>query len=142
MPYKVTAPRKELDLAPEVLRTYLRYLDVTGLRDPRGATFAEAEEIIAGALAEYAAALDDPTLRGLATFWAHTALHQGVDLTVPGAFERFKRDLDAGRVPYDVGMRELRELVAEPLRRTARHPLRLVPTRPPGARGRRKKRKH
>jgi hypothetical protein len=35
------------------------------------------------------------------TFWAHTALGQGVDLTVPGAFERFKRDLDAGRVPYD-----------------------------------------
>jgi hypothetical protein len=101
VPYKVTAPREELDLAPDVLRTYLRYLDVTGLRDPRGATFAEAEEIIAGALAEYAAALDDPTRRGLATFWAHTALHQGVDLTVPGAFERFKRDLDAGRVPYD-----------------------------------------
>ncbi|MEV0166578.1 hypothetical protein [Nonomuraea fuscirosea] len=40
-----------------------------------------------------------------------------------------------------MGLRELRELVAEPLRRTARHPLRLVPTRPPGARGRRKKRK-
>ncbi|MEO3793050.1 hypothetical protein ABGB14_22785 [Nonomuraea sp. B10E15] len=36
----------------------------------------------------------------VATFWAHTALGQGVDLTVPGAFERFKRDLDAGRVPY------------------------------------------
>lgn len=44
--------------------------------------------------------------------------------------------------PDVVGLRELRELVAEPLRRTARHPLRLVPTRPPGARGRRKKRKH
>ncbi|PRX52628.1 hypothetical protein B0I32_13125 [Nonomuraea fuscirosea] len=43
--------------------------------------------------------------------------------------------------PDVVGLRELRELVAEPLRRTARHPLRLVPTRPPGARGRRKKRK-
>ncbi|MFI7694522.1 hypothetical protein ACIBQ6_36035 [Nonomuraea sp. NPDC049655] len=101
VPYKVTAVREELDLAPEVLRTYLRYLDVTGLRDPRGATFADAQEIIADARAEYAAALDDPTLRGVATFWAHTALGQGVDLTVPGAFERFKRDLDAGRVPYD-----------------------------------------
>ncbi|QYC45174.1 hypothetical protein Nocox_38120 [Nonomuraea coxensis DSM 45129] len=101
IPYKVTASREELDLAPEVLRTYLRYLDVTGLRDPRGATLEEAEEIIAGAKAEYAAALDDPALRGLATFWAHTALGQGYDLTVPGAFERFKRDLDAGRVPYD-----------------------------------------
>ncbi|GAA0947171.1 hypothetical protein [Nonomuraea longicatena] len=101
VPYKVTALREELDLAPEVLGTYLRYLDVTGLRDPRGATLAEAEEIISGARAEYAAALDDPTLRGVATFWAHTALGQGVDLTVPGAFERFRRDLDAGRVPYD-----------------------------------------
>ncbi|MEW9555146.1 hypothetical protein [Nonomuraea sp. NPDC050783] len=101
VPYAVTAAREELERAPEVLRTYLRYLDVTGLRDPRGATLAEAEGIIEGARAEYAAALDDPTLRGLATFWAHTALEQGVDLTVPGAFERFKRDLDAGRVPYD-----------------------------------------
>ncbi|MFC7592454.1 hypothetical protein ACFQYP_58585 [Nonomuraea antimicrobica] len=45
--------------------------------------------------------------------------------------------------PDVVGLRELRELVAEPLRKTTRHhPLRLVPTRPPGARGRRKKRKH
>ncbi|GAA2216057.1 hypothetical protein GCM10009850_115260 [Nonomuraea monospora] len=101
VPYKVTAPREELDLAPATLRTYLRFLDVTGLRDPRGATPAEAEEIIDGTRAEYSAALDDPTLRGVATFWAHTALDQGVDLTVPGAFERFKRDLDAGRVPYD-----------------------------------------
>ncbi|MFI6637098.1 hypothetical protein ACIBI7_50140 [Nonomuraea fuscirosea] len=101
VPYAVTASREELDLGPEVLRTYLHYLDVTGLRDPRGATLAEAEEIIAGLRASYEAALDDPTLRGLATFWAHTALDQGVDLTVPGAFERFKRDLDNGRVPYD-----------------------------------------
>ncbi|TYB53457.1 hypothetical protein FXF51_49295 [Nonomuraea sp. PA05] len=101
VPYKVTAPREELDLAPATLRTYLRFLDVTGLRDPRGATLAEAEEIIESTRAEYAAALDDPTLRGVATFWAHTALDQGVDLTLPGAFERFKGDLDAGRVPYD-----------------------------------------
>ncbi|UBU11509.1 hypothetical protein [Nonomuraea gerenzanensis] len=101
VPYAVTASREELERAPEVLRTYLRYLDVTGLRDPRGATLAQAEGVIEGARVEYAAALDDPTLRGLATFWAHTALEQGVDLTVPGAFERFKRDLDAGRVPYD-----------------------------------------
>ncbi|MEV0614765.1 hypothetical protein AB0I81_15655 [Nonomuraea sp. NPDC050404] len=101
VPYKVTALREELDLAPEVLRTYLRYLDVTGLRDPRGATLAEAEEIIAGTRAEYAAALDDPTLRGVATFWAHTALSRGVDLTVPGAFARFQREVEAGRVPYD-----------------------------------------
>ncbi|MDA0631900.1 hypothetical protein OUY22_00600 [Nonomuraea sp. MCN248] len=101
VPYKVTAPREKLDLAPEVLLTYLRYLDVTGLRDPRGVTVGEAEEIIAGTRAEYAAALDDPTLRGMATFWAYTAIDQGFDLTVPGAFERFKRELDAGRVPYD-----------------------------------------
>ncbi|MFG1948753.1 hypothetical protein [Nonomuraea sp. NPDC048826] len=101
VPYKVTAPRQMLDHAPDVLLTYLRYLDVTGLRDPRGATPAEAGEIIAEARTEYAAALDDPTLRGMATFWAYTAMDQGIDLTVPGAFERFQREIDAGRVSYD-----------------------------------------
>jgi hypothetical protein len=57
------------------------------------------------------------------------------------AYEFVEAVLASGH-PDVVGLRELRELVAEPLRRTARHPLRLVPTRPPGARGRRKKRKH
>jgi hypothetical protein len=58
-----------------------------------------------------------------------------------GAYEFVEAILESGH-PDAVGLRELRELVAEPLRKTARHPLRLVPTRPPGARGRRKKRKH
>ncbi|SEF55277.1 hypothetical protein SAMN05444920_10154 [Nonomuraea solani] len=40
-----------------------------------------------------------------------------------------------------VGLQELRVLVAEPLRATSRHPLRLIPTTPPGAKSRRKKRK-
>ncbi|MFC5833632.1 hypothetical protein [Nonomuraea insulae] len=57
------------------------------------------------------------------------------------AYEFVEAILASGH-PDVVGMRELRELVAEPLRQTVRHPLRLVPTRPPGARGRRKKRKH
>ncbi|TDD17010.1 hypothetical protein [Nonomuraea diastatica] len=40
--------------------------------------------------------------------------------------------------PDSAGMEELRTLVAEPLRARRGHPLRLLPTTPPGARGRRK----
>ncbi|MFD2348658.1 hypothetical protein ACFSTC_03485 [Nonomuraea ferruginea] len=58
-----------------------------------------------------------------------------------GDADEFLEAILASGHPDVVGLRELHELVAEPLRRTARHPLRLVPTRPPGARGRRKKRK-
>ncbi|MEV4555146.1 hypothetical protein [Nonomuraea wenchangensis] len=101
VPYYVTAPREVLATAPGTLRTYLHYLDATGLRDPRGATLPDAESAIDEAAAEFETALDDPTRQGLATFWARTALDQGYDLTVPGAFERFKRDLDNGRISFD-----------------------------------------
>ncbi|SEF55742.1 hypothetical protein SAMN05444920_10165 [Nonomuraea solani] len=98
VPHHVVAPRDLLDAAPDILRTLLDYLDATGLRDPRGTTTPEA---FAQAVAEYPSALDDPTRQGLAKFWAQKALDHDVDFTDPAAFERFRQDIEAGRIDYD-----------------------------------------
>ena len=59
IPGKVTALRKDLLAAPETLRSVLRYLDATGLRDPRGAATAENEAAIDTAAEELGAAIAD-----------------------------------------------------------------------------------
>lgn len=100
-PRYVVADQDILGTAPETLRTLLRYLAASGLRDPRGATLAELETAVAEAETDYPAALADPLRQGLAKFWAQTALDQGVDLTSPKALAKFQRDVDAGRIPYD-----------------------------------------
>lgn len=64
IPRYVVAPREILDIAPDTLRTYLGYLTATGLRDPRGATPAEADLAIARATPEYRAALGHLTRPG------------------------------------------------------------------------------
>ncbi|MBT2235038.1 hypothetical protein [Nonomuraea sp. NEAU-A123] len=99
MPHHVVAPQDVLDAAPESLRTLLRYLDASGLWDPRGAPVAELSDVVTAA--EYAAALDDPLRQSVAKFWARIALDRGVDLDSRRAVEKFQRDIDAGRVPYD-----------------------------------------
>ncbi|MFC4061985.1 hypothetical protein ACFOWE_27095 [Planomonospora corallina] len=101
IPRQVTAVPGELDTAPRSLLALLRYLDASGLRDPRGATAAELERAVTEAAADYPAAMADPTRWGIAKFWAMTALERGVDLTDGKALTRFQRDLDAGRVDYD-----------------------------------------
>lgn len=101
IPFHISAPRDLLDAAPGSLLTLLRYLDETGLRDPRGATPAELEAAVAEAVKEYPAALDDPSRQNLATFWARIALAHGVDFTDRRAVTRFQRDVDAGRIDYD-----------------------------------------
>ncbi|WP_043631862.1 hypothetical protein [Nonomuraea candida] len=101
VPRYVVAPREVLEIAPEVLRTYLHYLAATGLRDPRGATLAEADEVIARLAPDFRRALDDPYRQGLGKFWAQTALDHGTDLADPGGVAEFERDLDAGRIRYD-----------------------------------------
>ncbi|MEV7806012.1 hypothetical protein AB0O28_23995 [Microbispora sp. NPDC088329] len=101
IPRYVTAPRHELDTAPESLLTLLRYLAAKGLRDPRGGAPAELERAVQDAVADYPAALDDPARMGLAKFWAQTALDNGIDLTDHKALERLPRDVEAGQVPYD-----------------------------------------
>ena len=59
IPGKVTAPQEDLLAAPETLRSVLRYLDATGLRDPRGAATAENEAAIDTAAKEFGAAVAD-----------------------------------------------------------------------------------
>ncbi|MET9243993.1 hypothetical protein [Nonomuraea sp. NPDC003709] len=101
IPRYVAAPREDLDAAPETLITLLRYLDATGIRDPRGATTAELEKAVAEAVQEYPAALADPYRQGLARFWAQVAIDNGVDPSDHKALTKFQRDVDAGRVAYD-----------------------------------------
>lgn len=68
IPRYVVAAREILDIAPDILRTYLGYLAATGLRDPRGATPAEADLAIARATPEYRAALAHLTRPGPLAF--------------------------------------------------------------------------
>ncbi|MGR6922946.1 hypothetical protein ACU635_52565 [[Actinomadura] parvosata] len=110
VPKYVVTPRDILEIAPEILRTFLHYLAATGLRDPRGATLAQADDAVTRALPDFRKALDDPHLQGLAKFWAQTALDHGSDLTGPGALRDFELDLDAGRIRYD---RELLDRLLE-----------------------------
>lgn len=58
VPKHVVAPREVLDLAPDVLRTYVRYLAATGLRDPRGCTPDEADAAITRAAVPFRRTLD------------------------------------------------------------------------------------
>lgn len=87
VPGKVTAAPEDLLGAPETLRSLLRYLEATGLRDPRGATVAENEAAIDVAAAEFSAAVADPGRYGLAKTMALAA---GLDN--PEAIEAFLQE--------------------------------------------------
>ena len=84
IPGKVTAAPESLLDAPETLRALLRYLEATGLRDPRGATTAENEAAIDATAADFEAAIADPDRYGLAKTMALAA---GLDQ--PEAIEAF-----------------------------------------------------
>jgi len=84
IPAKVTAAEEDLLPAPETLRVLLRYLDATGLRDPRGAATAENEAAIDGAAQEFGTAIADPERHGLAKT---VALARGLHL--PDALAAF-----------------------------------------------------
>ncbi|MEV7007288.1 hypothetical protein [Streptosporangium sp. NPDC051022] len=101
IPRYVVAAQDVLDAGPESLLTFLRYLTASGLRDPRGAGLAELEAAVVSVAAEYPAALVDPLRQSIGKFWTRTALDSGVDLTDPAALDRFRRDVNAGRIPYD-----------------------------------------
>lgn len=100
IPHYVVAP-PDVTAATESLRTLLRYMDAAGLLDPRGAALPELERAVTEAAAEYPAAVADELRWGVAKYWAQKAFDAGVDLTDPKALDRFQRDVDAGRVPYD-----------------------------------------
>ncbi|HWG62850.1 MAG TPA: hypothetical protein VG253_14195, partial [Streptosporangiaceae bacterium] len=87
IPGKVTAAPKDLLDAPETLRSLLRYLEATGLRDPRGASTAENEAAIDATATEFEAAVADPGRYGLAKTMALAA---GLDHA--DAIEAFLRD--------------------------------------------------
>ncbi len=107
MPRTVTVlPGEPLPGAPETLRLLLRYLDETGLADPRGATVAENEAAIDATAPHYAAAMADRDRWGLAKFWAVTAAEAGVNIHDQAAMQRFVERARRDEVTYDAAVLE------------------------------------
>jgi hypothetical protein len=123
IPEKVTAAPEDLLGAPETLRSLLRYLEATGLRDPRGATAAENEAAIDAAAAEFSAAIADPDRYGLAKTMALAA---GLDK--PEAIEAFLQG-GPGTLP-DVDPEVVRAAMARQARLRALHAERKMPQLP------------
>lgn len=96
IPGKVTAAPESLLDAPETLRTLLRYLEATGLRDPRGAATTENEAAIDATAAEFGSAIADPDQYGLAKTMALAA---GLDQ--PEAIEAFWQEGPESRPDVD-----------------------------------------
>ncbi|MET9882685.1 hypothetical protein ABZZ20_05885 [Streptomyces sp. NPDC006430] len=94
-------PGEELPEAPEALRLLLRYLDATGLADPRGTALDTLLGAVDDTAAGYPQAMADRSRWGLARFWTTLAAEQGVDLGSPAALARFSERARRGEVPYD-----------------------------------------
>ncbi|GAA3377925.1 hypothetical protein GCM10020367_55510 [Streptomyces sannanensis] len=86
---------------PGGLRTLLRYLDATGLADPRGDALDVLERAVDAAAGQFEAAMADRTRWGMAKFWATTAAEQGVDIHDQAAMTRFTERARRDEVPYD-----------------------------------------
>ena len=104
LPEKVTMPDEELLRAPSTLLTLLRYLDASGLRDPRGATPEENESAIDAATAEFAVLVGDQERYGVAKLIATAATRHGVDADSPAAMQEFMDDIQAGRARLDADL--------------------------------------
>ena len=89
IPGKVTAPQEDLLAAPETLRSLLRYLDATGLRDPRGAATAENEAAIDAAAKEFGAAIADQERYGLAKTAVLSAGYGDAGIRLPDGLASF-----------------------------------------------------
>ncbi|MDJ0379338.1 hypothetical protein [Streptomyces sp. G-G2] len=94
-------PGEELPEAPEALRLLLRYLEATGLADPRGTDLDTLLGAVDDTAAGYPQAMADRTRWGLAKFWTTLAAEQGVDLGSPAALARFTERARRGDIPYD-----------------------------------------
>ncbi|HEY9521743.1 MAG TPA: hypothetical protein VIR33_00780, partial [Thermopolyspora sp.] len=101
IPAKVIADPAELADAPATLRTLLAYLADTGLRDPRGGPPETLEASITLVAHEYPAAPADPARYGMVKYWSMLAREHGVDPGDPTAMDDFRKEITAGRVPYD-----------------------------------------
>jgi hypothetical protein len=95
IPGKVTAAEEDLLAAPETLRSVLRYLDATGLRDPRGAATAENEAAIDTAAREFGAAIADPERFGLAKTAVLSTRHGDAGIRLPDDIASLLQEIDA-----------------------------------------------
>jgi hypothetical protein len=86
---------------PGGLRALLRYLDASGLADPRGDSLLVLEQAVDRASEDYPAAMADRSRWGVAKFWATTAAEQGVDIVDRAAMTRFIERAQRGQAPYD-----------------------------------------
>ncbi|ADD44496.1 hypothetical protein [Stackebrandtia nassauensis] len=118
IPRYMDAESGELDRAPEVLRTMLRFITDYGLRDPRGAAPQDNEKAIDATAPSFAEAVDDTARFGVSKFWTRVARTHGVDVADPGAVSRFQEQVRAGEVEVDEEL--LTRLLADS---SARQPL-------------------
>jgi hypothetical protein len=137
IPGKVTAPREYLLAAPETLRSLLRYLDATGLRDPRGAATAENEAAIDSAAKEFGAAIADQERYGLAKTAVLSAGYGDAGIRLPDGLANFLHapedalpTFDAARLedllerhPTLLGLGQERPMAQLPVRLPAREEL-------------------
>jgi hypothetical protein len=114
IPGKVTAPREDLLAAPETLRSLLRYLDATGLRDPRGAVTAENEAAIDAAAEEFGAAIADPERYGLAKTAVLAGGYSDPGIRLPDGLASFLQEIDEDLPTFDTA--ELEDLLERQLR--------------------------
>ncbi|WP_462203945.1 hypothetical protein, partial [Frankia sp. CcWB3] len=101
IPRYVAADPEELADAPPSLRTLLRFMAESGLRDPRGASVEENEAAIVRTAAEFPAALADPDRRGIPKFWDMTVRDTVVEIIPPAVPEHFKHVLAGLAGPDD-----------------------------------------
>jgi hypothetical protein len=110
IPGKVTAPQEDLLAAPETLRSLLRYLDATGLRDPRGAATVENEAAIDTAAKEIAAAIADEERYGVAKTMALSAGYGDAGIRLPDGLASFLQGIDGDLPAFDAaGLENLLE---------------------------------
>ena len=110
IPGKVTAPQEDLLAAPETLRSLLRYLDATGLRDPRGAATVENEAAIDTAAKEFAAAIADEERYGVAKTMALSAGYGDAGIRLPDGLASFLQGIDGDLPAFNAaGLEDLLE---------------------------------
>ncbi len=107
VPRTLSATADDAVLVPGTLLRFLRYLHETGLADPTGEPFADLEEAVAKATAEFPAAMADERNFGVGKYWVMTAMRNGVDPADSDAMNAFLAEVRKGKYPYDA------ELVAD-----------------------------
>lgn len=118
VPRYMDADPGELDCAPEVLRTMLRFIQDYGLRDPRGAAPSDNEHAIDAVAGAFTEAVNDTERFGVSKFWGRAARSHGIDANDSEAVSRFQERVRAGEIDIDEQL--LSRLLAD---QSARPPL-------------------